>query len=163
MSAGLRSALRLSFVASETELSAPAASEILAQVRSRPLWDVASIFPAGSDFPRLHVEWREGHGFVIQCFEDDLSWGCFLAAGLPLASPAIEINLGGQALERWPPGLFVPEEPARRALEHFLNSGKQDAALHWVRSDAFPRETIWEGRAGREAWERANPATRRDV
>ena len=42
--------------------------------------------------------------------------------------------------------------------ELLLEHGKQDPALEWVRIDAFPRETLWEGRAEREAWERAaNP------
>jgi hypothetical protein len=46
---------------------------------------------------------------------------------LPIA-PTVEVNLGGQALERWPSELFVPEELARR----------------------------------REAWERANSATKHE-
>lgn len=77
--------------------------------------------------------------------------------------PTIDINLGGQTLERWPSELFVPEELARQALVCFLATADQDAALHWVRIDAFPRETIWEGREGREAWERANSSTKHDV
>jgi hypothetical protein len=40
-------------------------------------------------------------------------------------------------------------------LDHFIATGKQDPVLHWVRIDAFRRETLWEGREGREAWERA--------
>jgi hypothetical protein len=67
------------------------------------------------------------------------------------------VELGGQALERWPRELFVSMALATQALDHFLNFGKQDLALEWVRIDAFPRETIWEDREGREAWERANP------
>jgi hypothetical protein len=80
-----------------------------------------------------------------------------------LGSPTVEINLGGQALERWPPELFVSEQLAYQAVDHFLNSGKQDPALHWIRIDAFPRSTIWEGRAGREAWERAKQRTGDDA
>ncbi len=30
-------------------------------------------------------------------------------------------------------------------------------ALEWIRLDAFPRDIVWDDRAGREAWERANP------
>lgn len=50
-----------------------------------------------------------------------------------------------------------------QAVDHFLKSGKEKSALHWVRIDAFARETIWEGREGREAWERANPSSSRDA
>lgn len=155
--------LRLSFVAGETALPVPSASEILARVRSGPVWDVASITPADDEFPLLHVEWHAESGFVIQCYEDENSWSDFLLTGPICGPPAVEINLGGQALERWPPELFVPEEFARQALDHFLKSGKQNEALHWVRIDAFARETVWEGREGREAWEHANPSTSRDV
>jgi hypothetical protein len=72
------------------------------------------------------------------------------------STPSIEVELGGQALERWPHELFASAERAAHALNHFLQSGKQDQTLEWVRIDAFPRETVWEGREGREAWERAN-------
>jgi hypothetical protein len=76
------------------------------------------------------------------------------------SSPSVEVELGGQALERWPRELFVSAERATQALNHFLEFGKQDPALEWVRIDGFPRETLWEGRAQRDAWERANPRKR---
>lgn len=159
MSVNQSRALRLSFVTGETELPIPSVSEILARVQSGPSWDAASIAPADKPFPLLHVEWHEGKGFVIQCYEDEQSWSDFLLVDPRCGAPAVEINLGGQALERWPSELFVPEELARQAVDCFLKTGKQNAALHWVRIDAFPRETIWEGREGRETWERANPST----
>jgi hypothetical protein len=163
MSIDLMDAFRLSFVTSETEIPIPAVSEILARLRSGPVWDVASIAPADSQFPLLHVEWHEGHGFVIQCYEDEHAWSNFLLAGPGCGPPTVEIILGGQALEQWPSELFVPETLARRALDCFLTTGKQDAALHWVRIDAFPRKTIWESREGREAWERANSGTTSNI
>jgi hypothetical protein len=163
MSVDLKSAFRLSFVTGETELPIPGVEEILARLRSGPVWDVASIAPAGDQFPLLHVEWHEGHGFVIQCYEDEKAWSDFLLTGSRCGPPMIEINLGGQALERWPSELFAPGELAHQALDYFLMTGKQDPALHWIRIDAFPRETIWEGREGREAWERANSAAKHDV
>jgi hypothetical protein len=46
---------------------------------------------------------------------------------------------------------------AAQALNHFLEHGKQDPTLEWVRIDGFPRETLWEGEAQREAWEQSNP------
>ena len=163
MSIDLKNAFRLSFVTGETALPIPPASEILARLRSGPVWDGASIAPADDQFPLLHVEWHEGHGFVIQCYEDEQAWSDFLLTGVCFAPPTIEVNLGGQALERWPAELFVPEELADQALDCFLATGKQDRALQWVRIDAFPRTIIWEGREGREAWERANSGTRHDV
>ena len=150
MSVNQRSALRLSFVTGETALPIPSVSEILARVQSGPVWDVASIAPEAGQFPLLHVEWHEGKGFVIQCYEDEHSWSDFLLVDPRCGPLAVEINLSGQALERWPSELFVPEELAGQAVDHFLKSGKQNAALHWVRIDAFPRETIWEDREGSE-------------
>lgn len=163
MSVDLKNALRLSFVTGETALPIPPASDILARLWSGPAWDGASIAPADDQFPLLHVEWHEGHGFVIQCHEDAQASSDFLLSGARCGPPTIEINLGGQALERWPSGLFVPEELAHQALDCFLTTGKPDPALHWIRIDAFPRETVWEGREGREAWERANSATKHDA
>jgi len=163
MSVDLTNAFRLSFVAGETALSIPSVSEILARLRSAPAWDGASIAPVDDPFPLLHVEWYQGHGFVVQCYEDEHAWSDFLLTGARCGPPAVEINLGGQALERWPSELFVPEELAHQALGCFLTKGKQDPALHWIRIDAFPRETVWEGREGRVAWERANSATQHDV
>lgn len=60
MSIDLKSAFRLSFITGETELPIPALSEILARLRSGPVWNVASIAPAGDQFPLLHVEWHNG-------------------------------------------------------------------------------------------------------
>jgi hypothetical protein len=151
MSVDLKNAFRLSFVTGETALPIPPVSEILARLRSGPVWDGASIAPADDQFPLLHVEWHEGNGFVIQCYEDEQAWSDFLRTGVSCGPPTIEINLGGQALERWPSELFVPEELADQALNCFLATGKQDRALQWVRIDAFPRTIIWEGRQGREA------------
>jgi hypothetical protein len=159
MSVDLKNAFRLSFVTSETALPIPAVSEILARLRSGPVWDGASIAPADDRFPLLHVEWHEGHGFVIQCYEDEQAWSDFLLTRVPCGPPTIEINLGGQALERWPAELFVPEELAHQALDCFLTRGSQDPGLRWIRIDAFPRETVWKDREGREAWERVNSAT----
>jgi len=151
MSGDLKKAFRLLFVTGETDLPIPPVSEILARLRSGPVWDGASIAPADFQFPLLRVEWHEGRGFVIQCYEDEQAWSDFLLAGARCGPPTIEINLGGQTLERWPSALFVPEDLARRALDYFLTRGKQDPGLHWIRIDAFPRETVWEGRDGREA------------
>ena len=161
MSVDLKNAFRLSFVTGETELPIPPPSEILARLRSGSVWDGASVAPADDQFPLLHIEWHEGHGFVIQCYEDGQAWSDFLLAGARCGPPAIEINLGGQTLERWPSELFVPDELAQQALDCFLTRGKQDPALHWIRIDAFPREIVWEGRDGREAWEHANSVRRR--
>jgi len=157
MIADLRNTFRVSFIMSETPMPIAWASELLTEVQSRPVWDGASISPADAQFPLIHLDWHEGHGFVLQCFEDEESWSYFLVTGLQFSTPLTEVELGGQALERWPRELFVSAELATQALNHFLDFGKQDPALEWIRIDAFPRETLWESPEGREAWERANP------
>lgn len=81
----------------------------------------------------------------------------FLVTSQGFSAPSIEVELGRQALERWPRELFVSAERATQALNHFLQFGTQDPALEWIRLDAFPREIVWDDRAGRDAWERANP------
>jgi len=136
------------------------APELLAVVQSRPAWDGASISPADADYPRVHLDWHEAHGFVFQCYEDEESWSDFLVTARDFSPPSVEMELGGQALERWPPELFVSAEQATQALSHFLEHGKEDPALEWIRIDGFPRETLWEGREQRLAWERAHPRKR---
>lgn len=157
MNAGLQNRFRASFIMSDAPIPIASAQDLLADVRSRPVWDGASISPADAEYPRVHVDWHDDHGFVFQCYEDEESWSDFLVTSRHFSSPSIEVELGGQALERWPPELFVPTELAAQALNHLLSVGTQDPALDWVRIDAFPREIIWEGREGREAWERAHP------
>ena len=134
----------------------PSVPELLTRVQSRLVWDGASISPEDAQFPLVHVDWHEGHGFVLQCYEDEESWSDFLVTSQHFSPPSIEVELGGQALERWPRELFASAERTAQALNHFLEFGKQDPAIEWVRIDAFPREIVWEGSEGREAWERAN-------
>ena len=159
----LRNSFRVSFITSEAPLPILSVSELLTGVQSRPVWDGASISPADAQFPLVHLDWHEGHGFVLQCYEDEESWSYFLVASRHFSMPSIEVELGGQALERWPHELFASAERAAQALDHFLESGKQDPALEWIRIDGFPREILWEGREGREAWERANRPRNGDV
>ena len=142
---------------SDTPVLIASAQDLLTDVGSRPVWDGASISPADAGYPRVHLDWHEGYGFVFQCYEDEESSSDFLVTGRHFSTPSIEVELGGQALERWPRELFVSAERATQALNHFLDFGTQDPALEWVRIDGFPRETLWEGRAQREVWERSNP------
>jgi hypothetical protein len=156
MIADIRNAFRVSFIMSEAPMPIPSASELLDEVQSRPAWDGASISPVDTQFPLVHVDWHDAHGFVFQCYENEESWSDFLVTSQHFSPPSVEVELGGQALERWPRELFVSAELATQALNHFLNVGKQDPTLEWIRIDGFPREIVWEGREGREAWERAN-------
>jgi hypothetical protein len=137
------------------EMPATDASELLTKIRLGPAWDVLTIFPEHGDFPRAHVSWHEGHGFVVQCFEDETSWGFFLAREEPLSTPEVDIVFDDQAQERWPSQLFVDTEVAIEAVDFFLLSGRQKPSLHWVRGEGFSRETVWVGRQGREAWEKS--------
>ena len=109
MSESRRPILKLSFVSSEARTAPPSASEILARVRSVAPWDEASICPAQSDFPRVHISWHDSEGYNVHCFEDEQSLGEFLANRPQFSPTSVEINLGGQALERWPRELFVSE------------------------------------------------------
>ncbi|MCC6163733.1 MAG: hypothetical protein IT182_10340 [Acidobacteria bacterium] len=134
---------------------------MLADVRSRPTWDGALIEADDAQFPRITVEWHDGHGFILHCWESETSWSHFLVTGGgPFATPSIEVELGGQALERWPSELFSSTDRATRALDYFLAQGRQDPTLDWVSTDGFPRDVLWKTRAQREAWERAHPRRR---
>lgn len=149
-----RRAFRLSFLSSDAEIVDPNASEILARVRSAPVWDGATICPVQGEFPRTHITWHAGAGFNVHCFADEHSLGHFLVSENHFSPTAVEINLGGQALERWPRELFVPESLAAEALEYFLEHWRLKPSLSWTRTGEFPRESIWRGRKEREAWER---------
>jgi hypothetical protein len=145
---------RLSFVSSEAVVPTPTASEVLARLRSGAPWDEACICPAQGDFPRAHISWHDSEGFNVHCFENEYSLGHFLVNGHDFSPPSVEINLGGQALERWPRELFVSEELAAEALKYFLECAQLKPSLSWTGTGEFPREAIWQGREEREAWER---------
>ena len=100
MSAELRNRFRASFIMSDAPIPITSAQDLLADVRSRPVWDGASISPADAEYPRVHVDWHEGHGFVFQCYEDEESWSDFLVMSRHFSTPSIEVELGGQALVR---------------------------------------------------------------
>ena len=148
-----RPSFHLSFVSGEPETPVPAASEVLRRVRSVAPWDEASISPEEGDFPRVHIAWHDSAGFSIHCFENERSLGQFLMHTGDFSPPSVEINLGGQALERWPRELFVSEALAGEALEYFLGHAKCNPSLSWTGTADFPRETIWEGREERETWQ----------
>ena len=156
MSENHRPSFRLSFVSSEAAIAVPSASEVLARVRSVAPWDEASICRAQTDFPRVHISWHNSEGFNVHCFENERSFGQFLISSHELSPPSIEINLGGQTLERWPRELFVSEALATEALEYFLDYAEPKPSLCWTGTGDFPRETIWEGREGRQTWERTH-------
>ena len=148
MSVDLKHAFRLSFVTEEAVVPIPPVSEILARLRSGPVWDGASIAPAEDQFPRVQVGWHEDHGFVIQCYEDAEAWSDFLLTAVRCGPPAIEINLGGQALERWPSELFVPEDLAHQALDCFLAGGSK--IRRCIGSESTPSRERLFGKVGKE-------------
>ncbi len=115
------------------ETKAPPAVQLLGMVRRGEIWQEASIYPTTAEYPRASISFREPHGFVLQCDEDESCVSDFLARADDLSDPHIDIELGGQALEGWPPELFVSEALATEALEWFLGSGKQKPDLRWVR------------------------------
>jgi hypothetical protein len=131
------------------------AAELIGIARGLPMWDALIVVAENQDYPRVHISWHDGHGFIVHCFEDGESWGFFLTEGASFSSPEVEIEMGGQALEKWPRQLFVESERVLEALDFFLHTGQQKGQLHWVRTDGFPREIVWEGREGRDAWEKS--------
>jgi len=147
---------KLSFVSSPRAAQVPPVPTLLATLRSIPAWDEASIAPDDAQFPRLHLMWREDAGFVVHCIEDEAALGHYLVTALSLSQPVIEVNLGGQALERWPAELFVPEGHTASAVGYFLESGKRNPTQHWIGGVDFPREVLWSGREQRIEWERSH-------
>jgi len=122
----------------------PSATDLLAMLRARPNWEAMSIEPAHDQFPRAVLTNHPGYGFVVQCYEDAESWSDFLVSSTSFSAPIVDIEMGGQGVERWPPELFAPDSLVAEALDHFLASAKQKPALKWVRIDQFPRITVEE-------------------
>jgi hypothetical protein len=147
---------RLSFISGEAEVFTSTASDVLTRVRSAAPWDEAYICPAYGEFPRAHISWHDSEGYNVQCFENDHSLGHFLVNRNNFSSPSVEINLGGQALERWPRELFVSEELAAEALKYFLEYAQLKPSLFWIGTGEFSREIIWQGREEQKAWERTH-------
>ncbi|MBI4608971.1 MAG: hypothetical protein HY726_08185 [Candidatus Rokubacteria bacterium] len=135
------------------EMEVPPVDELLARLQTGEVSGEAVIYPTTGDFPRAMIDWHAGHGFVLLCFDNEASRGHFLARGPVTSQPSVSIVLGGQAMERWPPELFVPEDLAADGLRVFVDAGQRKPSLRWVRLDRFRREVVWEGRAARSAWE----------
>ena len=144
---------QLSCVSSSDALPVPRVAELLARLRSGPAWDEMSICRAHDQYPSLHLAWQADRGLVVHCFEDADSAGHFLVESATMTAPEVEIVLGGQALERWPRQLFVSNRLAHDAVEFFLCTGRRNTILDWVTTGGFLRETVWEGRDQRLAWE----------
>jgi len=87
----------------------------------------------------------------------------FRSTGTKTGKPEVQIELGGQALEKWPRELFVPRETAAAVFETFLRTGRQDPSFTWVANDAFAREVLWETEAQRRAWERKQQGRKKQV
>ena len=135
------------------EVEVPPVDELLAKLQAGEVSGEAVIYPASGNFPRAIIDWHAGHGFVLLCFDSEASRGHFLTRGPVTGRPSVPIVLGGQAMEKWPPELFVPKELAVDALHFFLDTGRRKLGLGWARVDDFPREVVWEGRVARSAWE----------
>jgi hypothetical protein len=158
-----RRAFRLSFLSRDAEIVGPTAAEVLAGVREAPAWDGATISPVHGQFPRAHITWHAGAGFNVHCFPAESSLGHFLVRDKHFSPTTVEINLCGQALERWPRELFVPQSLAAEALVYLLEYRELNPSLSWTGTREFPRESIWQGREERETWERKHGQNGRDV
>ena len=69
---------RYSTLAGGENAPAPAASELIEIVRHRPVWDEITIAKEDAQFPRAGLSWHEGHGLVLLCVEDEMSWASSL-------------------------------------------------------------------------------------
>ena len=114
-------------------------------------------------YPIMHIDWHEDAGFVVMVFENRESDGFYPIASTKTGKPKVQIELGGQALERWPRELFVPRETAAVVFETFLRTGRQDSSVTWVANDAFAREVLWETEAQRVEWERKQQGRKKQV
>jgi hypothetical protein len=135
------------------EMELPPVAELLMKLQSGGISGEAVIYPMAGDLPRAMIDWHTKHGFVLLCFERDVSRGHFLTRGPVASRPSVSIVLGGQAMEKWPPELFVPEGLAADGLQFFVDTGRRKPGLKWTRIDGFLREVVWEGSIGRNAWE----------
>ena len=122
----------------------------LMELQALSSWDGLHIFPDAEpepdghwQFPRISTGWEtEGRGYVVQCFENSDSKSFILSTSAELSEPQIYVELGGATQELWPRQLFVPYDPALKAIQHFLSTGLQDPALSWVGLSSFPRKTV---------------------
>lgn len=135
------------------QMEVPPVDQLLARLQAGEVSGEAVIYPTTGDFPRAMLDWHAGHGFVLLCFDNAASLGHFLTRGPVTSRPSVSIVLGGQAMEKWPPELFVPEDLAADGLRFFLDTGQRKPGLSWTRLDQFPREVVWEGHAARSVWE----------
>lgn len=95
-------------------------------------------------YPILHIDWHRDAGFVVMAFENPESDGFYPITGTKTGKPEVQIELGGQALEKWPRELFVSRETAAAVFETFIRTGRQDPSVSWVANEAFDREVLWE-------------------
>ena len=70
MIADLRGRFRASSITSGAPTPIRSVAELPADVQSRPAWDGASISLVDADYPLVHLDWHEGSGFIVQCYED---------------------------------------------------------------------------------------------
>lgn len=107
-----RTQFRLSAIIGDSyhELSMPPVDDLLAKLRTGEVSGEAVIYPLGADFPRVMIDWHPGNGFILLCFDGEASRGDFLIRTPVTSTPSVPIVLGGQAMEKWPPELFVPTE-----------------------------------------------------
>jgi hypothetical protein len=139
----------------ECDSSSLEIAEIFKEFERGQAWEL-TVHPIEecTQFPRMHIDWHGGVGFVVMAFEREESIGFYPIVGAECGKPEVPIELGGQALEKWPRELFVPRAVATQALQTFLQTGRQDTSFIWVPNDGFEREIIWENDAERIAWEK---------
>ncbi len=138
------------------EQTSPRARDVLAALRREDALREAVIRPAnGADTPSLNISCHGERGYVVQVFEHEQSLSNFAVTSREFSEATVEMELGGLALEHWPPELFIPEQMAETVVDWFLRSGSETPEVAWVGSSQFPRHVIWDDAQGRREWESA--------
>ena len=133
--------------------------ELLNVARGLPRWDAVIVTVGDQQYPRLHITWHDAYGFVVHCFEDKDSWGFFLVEALSFSPPEIEIEVGGQALEKWPRQLFVASERTPPSSEPFPGDRKAERNLQLGANGCVSSPSSLGDCCGRLAWEKSREKT----
>lgn len=142
---------KLQLVVSTLDLDEPqrfSASKLLAHLQGAGNWPEASIHDPSRQYPLMDIEFHGNVGFSVLCFARPSSIGYLAVSVAKLSEPTVLVCLGGQVIEKWPRELFLSSSQARAVVSHFLKSGAQLPAVHWVRLDKFQRKTVHPGGKG---------------
>ena len=94
-----RELFHLSFVSGDGHQVASAPDLLISEVKSRRYWDTAVIEPSQGNFRASTLSSTRATVLWSSASRDEASWDWFLVSGSTFGPSAVEINLGGQALD----------------------------------------------------------------